>query len=238
MENISSTGKSNEHSHLQSLPVELLTHEIGKNLDISGMIAMSFVCKDFQEIYQPQFQKIVKELDPYITEGTVYDFLRITRVGTIDNVTYKIWKCLFDSIIKEMESIYPTTRKRDIIKTFVSVIRLKDVTNIKNQIKSYLLSSDIFFTYKEVFYKNPYGLDVYCIPESFETEIIDMIDGLLHELSFIDRNIPRDNSLDSLGSNDSYSIQHSSTDESLTDSLEYFPYENVIETIENLLKIL
>jgi len=217
-------------SNLNSIPVEIAL-EIGNNLDISGMIAMSFVCKDFQDIYQTQFQKLVKELDPYITNGTVYDFLKITRVSTVEQMAYKIWRNMFESIIKEMEFIYPTIRKRDIIQTFVRVITFDDVKNIQQQIRNYLVSSDIYICYREVLYKNPYSSDIFNIPEIFETEIIDMIDGILHELSYQERTISRDSSIDSIAS------EEPEGESSLGDSIEYFPYDNIMETFENVLKL-
>jgi len=226
--------KSISETNINSIPVEMVL-EIGSNLDILSMISMSFVCKDFQDIYQQEFQKIVKELDPYITNGTVYDFLKITRVCTVEQMVYKIWRNIFEAMIKEMENIYPTIKRRNIIETFVRVIPLEDVENLKVKIKNYVSSCDIFICYKDVIYKNPYSLDVYNITEFFESDIIDMVDGILHELSIQERTISRDNSIDSITSDESIPQDD---DSSLGDSMEYFPYENIMETFENTLKLI
>ena len=207
------------------LPVEIINKEIGKYLDIPNMISMSFVCKDFQDIYRPQFEKIVKEIDPYIENGTVHDFLKITKVGPIDQVIYKTWRVIFQAIIKELENFYPYLSRRTILETFHRVVPIYAIDDIKKHIENFLKSSSIFIIFLNVLYRNPYTSAFVELPESFETDVNDMIDSLLNELSSVDRIIERDSSNESL------------TDDS-DDVIEYFPYENVSEAIETWIKYL
>jgi hypothetical protein len=223
---------------LEELPVEMLSSEIGEYLDISSMISMSFVCKDFQDIYQSRFQKIVNEIDPYIKDGNIHDFLRISKVGPSEYVVYKIWKSIFDSIIKEMEYIYPSIKRKHIMDTFVKVIPIGAINNLKDRIRDAILSSDIFISFRGVLYKNPYSFYMYDISEMFETEIIDMIDGILHEFSSVER-ISRENSFESrLRSTSSESLSEISSINDSETSMEYFPYDNVTDSIENVLRYL
>ena len=207
------------------LPVEIINKEIGKYLDIPNMISMSFVCKDFQDIYRPQFEKIVKEIAPYIENGTVHDFLKITKVGPIDQVIYKTWRVIFQAIIKELENFYPYLSRRTILETFHRVVPIYAIDDIKKHIENFLKSSSIFIIFLNVLYRNPYTSAFVELPESFETDVNDMIDSLLNELSSVDRIIERDSSNESL------------TDDS-DDVIEYFPYENVSEAIETWIKYL
>jgi hypothetical protein len=211
---------------MENLPIEILNKEIGSYLDISSMISMSFVSKDFQEIYQPQFQKIVKELDPYITNGTVHDFLNITKVGTLDNIIYKTWKVIFQTIIKELEYIYPYMTKGAIIETFHKIVPIDAINDIKKHIHKFMIDSNIFILYRNVLYRNPLSSSYVELSEAFETDINDIIDSLLHEISSMDRSIERDSSMESL------------TDESAEDIIEYFPYENITDAIETWIKYL
>jgi hypothetical protein len=207
------------------MPVEIINKEIGKYLDIPNMISMSFVCKDFQDIYRPQFEKIVKEIDPYIENGTVHDFLKITKVGPLDQVIYKTWRVIFQTIIKELENLYPYLSRRTILETFHRVVPIYAIDEIKKHIENFLKSSSIFIIFLNVLYRNPYTSAFVELPESFETDVNDMIDSLLNELSSVDKVIERDSSNESL------------TDDS-DDVIEYFPYENVSEAIETWIKYL
>ena len=207
------------------MPVELLSKEVGKYLDIPSMISMSLTCKDFLDIYQPQFQKIVHELDPYIVEGTVYDFLNITKVGLLEHIIYKIWRIIFQTTLKEMEYIYPYINKKTIIEAFYRVIPLDAVDNIKNHIKIFLTQSNVFILYRGVLYRNPYTSSFIELSESFETDINDMVDTILHEIASVDRIMERDSSSDSLTDNSD-------------DIIEYFPYENITDAIESWIKYL
>jgi len=211
---------------MDNLPVEILDKEIGRYLDISSMISMSLVCKDYQEIYQPQIRKLVKEIDPYIEDGNVYDFLRITKIGPLDHVEYKFWTVIFNTIIKELELIHPYTTRKTIIDTFHKVVPIDAIDNIKKQIRKIFSNSPIFILFKNVIYRNPLSSEYFELPESFELDINDIVDVLLHELSSSDRGISKDSSNESL------------TDESLDDMFEYFPYENISDTIENWIKYL
>jgi hypothetical protein len=210
---------------MNHMPVEILNKEIGKYLDIPNMISMSFVCKDFQDIYRPQFEKIVKEIDPYIENGTVQDFLKITKVGPLDQVTYKTWRVIFLTIIKELENLYPYLSRKTILETFHRVVPIYAIDEIKKHIENFLKTSPIFIIFLNVLYRNPYTSAFIELPESFETDVNDMIDSLLNELSSVDKIIERDSSNESL------------TDDS-DDVLEYFPYENVSEAIETWIKYL
>jgi hypothetical protein len=210
---------------MDQMPVEIINKEIGKYLDIPNMISMSFVCSDFQEIYRPQFQKIVKEMDPYIENGTVHDFLRITKVGTLENVIYKTWRVIFQTIIKELENLYPYLSRRTIQETFFRVVPSYAVDEIKKHIENFLKKSPIFIIFLNVLYRNPYVSAFIELPDAFETDVNDMIDSLLNELSSLDKTIERDSSTESF------------TDES-DDVIDYFPYENVSEAIETWVKYL
>jgi len=211
---------------MNNLPVEIINKEIGSYLDIPSMISMSFVCKDFQDIYQPQFQKIVNEMDPYITNGTIHDFLNITKVGTLENIVYKIWRIIFQTIIRELECIYPYLTRKFIISSFHKIIPIDAVDEIKSHIKKFLLESKIFIIYKNVLYRNPLYSAFVELSETFETDINDMIDSLLHDLSASDRPLERDNSIESI------------TDDSNEEIIEYFPYENITDAIESWIKYL
>jgi hypothetical protein len=189
------------------------------------MIQMSFVCKEYQEIYQPQFSKLIKEIDPFIENGTVHDFLRITKIGPMDYVKYKFWKIIFQAIVKELEVIYPYMKRKDIYAYFLNSLPLDLANTIKQHINNFITKSDMFFILNETVYKNPYHSSLIIFPEAFEIDINDMIDCLLHEMSN-GREIGRDISMESM------------TDESALDSLEYFPYENVTEAIEGWLRYL
>jgi hypothetical protein len=187
---------------------------------------MSFVSKDYQEIYQPQFRKIVKEIDPYIEDGNVYDFLRITKIGPLDHFVYKFWNVIFRTMIKEIDLIHPYMTKKTIIDTFYKVVPIDAIESIRKQIREIFLNFPIFIVYKQVIYRNPHSSDYFQLPESLELDINDMIDTLLHELSSSDRTIVKDISLESL------------TDDSLEDMIEYFPYENISDSIENWIRYL
>lgn len=211
---------------MENLPIEIMNKEIGKFLDIPNMISMSFVCKDFQDIYRPQFEKIVKEIDPYIENGTIHDFLKITKVGPLNDVVYKTWRVIFQTIVKELESLYPYLSRKKILESFHRVVPSYAIDEIKKHIENFLKKSSIFILFMNVLYRNPYTSAYVELPESFETDINDMIDSLLNELSSIDKIIERDSSCESL------------TDESNEDMLEYFPYENVSDAIETWIKYL
>jgi hypothetical protein len=211
---------------MDHLPTEILQSEIGRYLDIPSMISMSFVSKDYQEIYQPQFRKIVKEIDPYIEDGNVYDFLRITKIGPLDHFVYKFWNVIFRTMIKEIDLIHPYMTKKTIIDTFYKVVPIDAIESIRKQIREIFLNFPIFIVYKQVIYRNPHSSDYFQLPESLELDINDMIDTLLHELSSSDRTIVKDISLESL------------TDDSLEDMIEYFPYENISDSIENWIRYL
>lgn len=211
---------------MENLPIEIMNKEIGKFLDIPNMISMSFVCKDFQDIYCPQFEKIVKEIDPYIENGTVHDFLKITKVGPLNDVVYKTWRVIFQTIVKELESLYPYLSRKKILESFHRVVPSYAIDEIKKHIEIFLKKTSIFILFMNVLYRNPYTSAYVELPESFETDINDMIDSLLNELSSIDKIIERDSSCESL------------TDESNEDMLEYFPYENVSDAIETWIKYL
>lgn len=210
---------------MNNLPVEIMNKEIGKYLDIPNMISMSFVCKDFQDIYRPQFQKIVREMDPYIENGTVHDFLKITKVGLLDHVVYKTWRVIFQTIIKEFENLYPYLSRKKILETFYKVVPIYAIDDIKKHIESFLKTSPIFILFLNVLYRNPYTSAYVELPETFETDVNDMIDSLLNEFSSTDKTIERDSSVESL------------TDDS-EDMIEYFPYENVSDAIETWIKYL
>ena len=210
---------------MENLPVEIMNKEIGKYLDIPNMISMSFVCKDFQNIYEPQFKKIVKEIDPYIENGTVLDFLKITKVGPLEQVIYKTWRVIFQTIIKELETLYPYLSKKKILDTFYKVVPSYAIEDIKKHIQKFLKTSPIFILFLDVLYRNPYTSAYVELPEAFEADVNDMIDSLLNELSSSDKMIERDSSYESL------------TDES-EDVIEYFPYENVSDAIETWIKYL
>lgn len=211
---------------MENLPTEILDKEIGRYLDISSMISMSLVCKDYQEIYAPQFRKIVKEIDPYIDNGTVYDFLRITKIGPLEHIVYKFWYVVFQTIIKELELIHPHMRRKTIIETFHKVVPNDAVETIKKHVRNIFKDSPLFIIFNNVIYRNPLSSDYFELPEYFELDVNDMIDTLIHELSSMDKNIQRDSSNESL------------TDESYDDMIDYFPYENISEAIENWIKYL
>ena len=212
---------------MENIPSEILYHEIGRHLDIKSMISMSFVCKDYQEIYQPQFAKVVHEIDPFIEDGTVHDFLRITKIGPLEYVKYKFWKVMFQSIVKELEGIYPYMKRKEIHAYFLTSLPIDLAQTIRKHIDDFIQQSNMFFIFKDVVYKNPYHSSLIQLPEAFEIDINDMIDCLLHEMSNGEREIGRDTSMESLP-----------TDESALDTLEYFPYENVTEAIEGWLRYL
>jgi hypothetical protein len=214
---------------MEKLPIEILNKEIGKYLDIPNMISMSFVCKDFEEIYRSHFRKIVREIDPYIEDGNIHDFLRITRVGTLESIVYKTWRVIFLTIIRELEQIYPYLSRKFILDTFYQMVPMDAIQSIKNQIERFLKSSNIFIIFLGVLYRNPFSSAHVELPEAFETDINDMIDSLLHEFSASDRSIERDSSYESLSSD---------LTEFTDDIIEYFPYENISEAIETWIKYL
>ena len=211
---------------MENLPVEILDKEIGSYLDIPSMISMSFINKDFQNIYQAQFQKLIHDMDPYIINGSVNDFLNITKVGTLDNTIYKVWRLIFQTIIKELEYLYPYVSRKSIVEIFYNVVPLDAVDGIKNHIKNFLTKTNIFIFYRNVLYRNPLSGGCIELSDTFETDINDMIDTLLNEIAMTDRSISRDNSMESI------------TDDSAEDVIDYFPYENVTDAIENWVKYL
>ena len=211
---------------MENLPPEIMYHEIGKHLDIKSMVQMSFVCKEYQEIYQPKFERLVQEIDPFIENGTIHDFLRITKIGPIDYVKYKFWKIIFQAIVKELEALYPYMKRKQIYGYFLTALPIDLANTIRQHIHDFIHKNDMFFIFRDVVYKNPYHSSLILFPEPFEIDINDMIDCLLHEMSTGGRDIPRDTSIESL------------TDESNLDSMEYFPYDNVTEAIEGWLRYL
>jgi hypothetical protein len=151
--------------------------------------------------------------------------LKITKVGPLDQIIYKTWRVIFQTIIKELENLYPYLNRRTILETFHRVVPIYAIDEIKKHIENFLKSSSIFIIFLKVLYRNPYTSAFVELPESFETDVNDMIDSLLNELSSVDKIIERDSSNESL------------TDDS-DDMIEYFPYENVSEAIETWIKYL
>jgi hypothetical protein len=211
---------------MENLPPEILYHELGNHLDIKSMIQMSYSCKNFEQIYHSKFTKLVKEIDPFIENGTVHDFLRITRIGPISYVKYKIWKILFQSIVKELEGIYPYMKRKEILHNCYQIVPTDLIQTIHKHIEHFIFNNELFFIFNDNVYKNPYHSSLIVFPEPFELDLNDMIDSLLHEMAVSQKEITRDVSIESL------------TDESNLDSLEYFPYDNVTEAIESWLRYL
>jgi hypothetical protein len=219
---------------MENLPVEITFQEIGKYLDVPSMISMSFVNKDFQRIYQPYFSKIVKEIDPYIENGTVNDYLNITKIGTIENVVYKIWKNIFDTIIREVCIVNPTHSRKQIVDLFQKVIPVDAIELLRENIKKFIQEHERFMIFKNVVYRNPTVSNWVSLTENFETDINDMMDVLLHEIACQSTSISRENSLDSL-TDDS---NQTPSDESETVGEDYDSYENVICSVETFIKYL
>ena len=209
--------------------------EIGKYMDLPSMISMSFVNKEFQKIYQPYFSKLVNEIDPYIENGTVMDYLNITKVGTVEQVVYKIWKNIFDSIIRETSLVNPSYNRKQMIDVFQKVIPNDAIELLKENIKKFINQCERFLVYRNVVYRNP-SITFINLSDNFETDINDMLDVLLHEMACQSGDISRDNSLDSLA--DSTPSDTTPSSEANGEEIEIAPYENVADSIETFIRYL
>jgi hypothetical protein len=181
---------------MENLPQEILGIEIGKYLDVSGLIAISLVNKKMMAVYQPRISLIIRELDPFaFTTGDIHQLLGMLRIGTVDNVIFKMWHLIYDQIITEMRYFYP----------YITPDKI----------------SNIFLVYRNVVYKNYWSIRLIDIRSYLETDIVDIIDPLLHELSDRSDNKQEDQSASS-----------STTEE------EYFIYENIMDALETYIRYL
>lgn len=203
---------------MENLPVEILEKEIGIYLDISGLIAMSLVNKHFQCVYQPFFRKMILEIDPFHNEDemTVYDYLSVTRVGTVKNVIFRIWKNIFDSIQKEIRQIYPYINPNKLTKIICDNCPIDAVESIKSHIEKSIVFTDRFFIYNNVVYRN-YNLSFGSLnlSKNLESELVDLLDAIMHS-NFDSPRFTAD------------------SEEEISDEeeVEYIPYENVLDSLE------
>lgn len=213
---------------MENLPVEILSEEIGKYLDLSGLIAISLVNKSFMNIFYHNVKVAILKIDPYSTGENIYDLLNMLRVGTLENVVFKIYKNVFQQILAEMQYVYPYVQRDKIVQTFVQVVPNDAMRDLKNKIKQWMIqqSSPQFFIYKNVVYRNYLKNEPLQIQINLETDLIDLIDPLLHELSE-QYEIKTDDSSDI-----------SSATSNLDQNMDYFPYENILESMERFVNLL
>ena len=203
---------------MENLPVEILEKEIGIYLDISGLIAMSLVNKHFQCVYRPYFSKLILEIDPFHNqeETSVYEYLSITRVGTVKNVVFRIWKNIFDSIQKEIRQLYPYIHPNKLAKTICDNCPIDAVESIKTHIEKTIVFTDRFFIYNNVAYRN-YNLSFgsLILSKNLESELVDLLDAIMHS-NFDSPRFTAD------------------SEEEISDEeeFEYVPYENIIDSLE------
>jgi hypothetical protein len=208
---------------MEYLPIEILDIEIGKYLDLSGIISMSFVNKSMMEIYHPKIKQIVSKLDPFAKQISVYDLLRMMRIGTLENATFKIYRFLIQNIINEINRIYPYLSKEKIISIFSNGVPDDAINELKTKITNFIQTARIFLIYRNVVYRNYLVDEVIDLNKVFEMDLIDMIDPLMHELSLSDQCVEYDEytSSDTASNNDSEQI------------IDYFPYENIIDSMNH-----
>jgi hypothetical protein len=179
---------------------------------------------------------LVKEIDPYIENGTVRDYLNLTKISTLENVVYKIWKTIFDSIIKEACFINSSYSRKQMIDTFQKVIPIDAIELLKTNIKKFVIQSEKFLIYQGVVYRNPSVSSYISLSDNFETDINDMIDVLLHEIACQSGDISRENSLDSI--NEDQTPSSEGTEDYLGEEIEIAPYENVADAVETFIRYL
>jgi hypothetical protein len=209
---------------MESLPVEILSVEIGKYLDLSGLICMSLVNKSMMEIFHYNIQVVIQKIDPYSDSGTVFDLLSMIKIGTIKNMRFKIWQNLFHETINQINHVYPYLQRQKIIDTFVQVVPKDAVEDIKNKITHYIYHHSGFFIFRDVVYRNKLLIKHNKEISNFlETELIDIVDPLLHELSESSEPKTEDTS-----------------DDSAQDSemMEYFPYDDILDSLEKTVQYL
>jgi hypothetical protein len=207
---------------MENLPQEILGIEIGKYLDVSGLIAISLVNKKMMAVYQPRISLIIRELDPFaFTTGDIHQLLGMLRIGTVDNVIFKMWHLIYDQIITEMRYFYPYITPDKINELFVHSVPSDAIVDLKNKMIRYIGTSNIFLVYRNVVYKNYWSIRLIDIRSYLETDIVDIIDPLLHELSDRSDNKQEDQSASS-----------STTEE------EYFIYENIMDALETYIRYL
>jgi hypothetical protein len=208
---------------MEYLPIEILDVEIGKYLDLSGIISMSFVNKSMMEIYHPKIKQIVLKLDPFAKQISVYDLLRMMRIGTLENTTFKIYRFLIQNIINEMNCIYPYLSKEKIISIFVNGVPDDAIHELKTKIKNFIQTTRIFLIYRNVVYRNYLVDEVIDMNKVFEMDLIDLIDPLMHEISLSENQGVE---------NDGYTSDTASNTDS-EQIIDYFPYENIIDSMDH-----
>lgn len=210
---------------MEYLPIEILEIEIGKYLDLSGLISISFVNKSMMEIYHPKIKQIVLKLDPFAKQISVYELLRMMRVGTLENTIFKIYRFLTQNIINEMNCIYPYLSKEKIISIFVNVVPQDAILELKSKIKNFIITNKIFFVYCNVVYKNYLVEQQINFYKCFEMDLIDIIDPLMHEIS------EYENTEGDMETEGYVSDISSNTDSE--QMIDYFPYENIIDSLDH-----
>lgn len=198
-------------------PIEILQVEIGKYLDLSGLIAISFLNKSMMEIYQHKIKEVILKIDPFATENTIYDLLHMLRIGNIKSMVFKIYKFLIQQILKEMSYLHPYYSKEKILGIFVDVVPSDAIQELKSKIKNFVEESKLFFIYQGTVYRNYFEEGIFDLYKLFESDLIDIIDLLLHELS--ERNDLKTEESDM-----------STTTES--DQMDYVPYENIMDSLD------
>lgn len=218
---------------MENLPVEIIQIEIGKYLDLSGLIAMSLTNKKMMNIFHRPISQIVYQIDPFSQDTSIFDLLNMMRIGTMSNVVFKIYKYMIRQIVHEIFLLHPYHRKERIIMTLTEVVPTDAIQDLKNKIKDYITKSDLFIVFRDVVYRN-YLVDetLYNLENAFVNELMDIIEPLLHELSERSNNSLREDISDlSTGTSSGNSY-----DNSLTDAIDYFPYENVVDSLELMLR--
>jgi hypothetical protein len=197
---------------MDKLPPEILQFEIVRFLDLSGLISISFTNKKLLETYQPVVEKIIFHIDPYATKITIYDLLDMVRVGNIQRVSFKIYNFLKQCIIDEIHEIYEYKRKSEIQTVFFSSIPMLAITELKTKIGRFVKESNVFVIHQNTVYRNYIPGNVDC--SVFETELVDILEVMLHELSEIEND------------------DHSSGLGEFIGGFDYHPCENIIISFE------
>lgn len=205
---------------MDKLPMEILQYEIGKYLDLSGLISISLTNKKLLDVYQPVVEKIILQIDPYSTKKSIGDLLGMLRVGNLERVSFKIYNFLRQSIINEIHDIYDYKRKNEIQTIFFSVIPAQAIVELKSKIDRFVQESKVFIIHRDTVYRNHIPVSVNC--SVFETELADILEVMLHEFSEMEKD--DDSVSDSVS--DSISISD------IIDSMDYHPCENIISSFE------